>query len=156
MPAASRSGGNKKNRGKLMATESQADVVNPEGDSAFMRLLGVRFEEMGAEKVVASFETGPDHHQPWGLVHGGVFTAVIETVATTGAYHAVKDRGQLAVGVNNTTDFMRPHQEGRLRVVAEPLQQGKLQQLWQAVITREDGKTVARGQVRLQNIEADT
>jgi 1,4-dihydroxy-2-naphthoyl-CoA hydrolase len=50
---------------------------------------------------------------------------------------------------------MRPHQDGRLGVVAEPLQQGKAQQIWQAVITREDGKTVARGQVRLQNIAAD-
>ncbi|MCA1719026.1 MAG: PaaI family thioesterase [Actinobacteria bacterium] len=137
-----------------MPTESQADV-NLEGESAFMRILGLRFEEVGPERVTASFETGPDHHQPWGLVHGGVFTAVIETVATTGAYQAVEDRGQLAVGVNNVTDFMRPHQQGRLDVVAEPLQQTKTQQLWQAVITREDGKTVARGQVRLQNIAAD-
>ena len=137
-----------------MPTESQADV-NLEGESAFMRILGLRFEEIGPERVTASFETGPDHHQPWGLVHGGVFTAVIETVATTGAYQAVEDRGQLAVGVNNVTDFMRPHQQGRLDVVAEPLQQTKTQQLWQAVITREDGKTVARGQVRLQNIAAD-
>ena len=104
-----------------MATESEADI-NLEGESAFMRLLGLRFEEMGPERVVASFETGPDHHQPWGLVHGGVFTAVIETVATVGAYHAVKDQGQLAVGINNVTDFMRPHQQGPLRVVAEPLQ----------------------------------
>ena len=137
-----------------MATEPEADV-NLEGDSAFMRLLGLSFEEMGPERVVASFETGPDHHQPWGLVHGGVFTAVIETAATTGAYHAVKDRDQLAVGVNNVTDFMRPHQQGLLRVVAEPLQQTKSQQLWQAVITREDGKVVARGQVRLQNVPAN-
>ena len=134
-----------------MATESRADV-NLEGESAFMRILGLSFEEIGPERVTASFETGPDHHQPWGLVHGGVFTAVIETVATTGAYQAVKDRGQLAVGVNNVTDFMRPHQQGRLDIVAEPLQQTKTQQLWQAVITREDGKTVARGQVRLQNV----
>src|SRR5919199_2769435 len=137
-----------------MATESRGGI-NLEGESAFMRILGLSFEEIGPEQVTASFETGPDHHQPWGLVHGGVFTAVIETVATTGAYQAVKDRGQLAVGVNNVTDFMRPHQQGRLDVVAEPLQQTKTQQLWQAVITREDGKTVARGQVRLQNIAAE-
>ncbi len=138
-----------------MATGSQADV-NLEGDSAFMQILGLSFEEMGSARVVASFETGPDHHQPWGLVHGGVFTAVIETVATTGAYQAVKDQGQLGVGINNVTDFLRPHQHGRLEVVAEPLQQTKSQQLWQAVITREEGgKTVARGQVRLQNIAAD-
>ncbi len=137
-----------------MSTESRADV-NLEGESTFMRILGLSFEEVGPERVTASFETGPDHHQPWGLVHGGVFTAVIETVATTGAYQAVEDRGQLAVGVNNVTDFMRPHQQGRLDVVAEPLQQTKTQQLWQATITREDRKTVARGQVRLQNIAAD-
>ena len=111
-----------------MATGSETDV-NLEGQSAFMKLLGLSFEEMGPERVVAFFETGVDLHQPWGLVHGGVFTAVIETAATTGAYQAVKDRGQLAVGVNNVTDFLRPHQQGRLRVVAEPLQQGKSQQL---------------------------
>lgn len=137
-----------------MATGSETDV-NLEGESAFMKLLGLNFEEMGPDRVVAFFETGVDLHQPWGLVHGGVFTAVIETVATTGAYQAVKDRGQLAVGVNNVTDFLRPHQQGRLRVVAQPLQQGKSQQLWQAIVEREDGKTVARGQVRLQNVEAD-
>ena len=137
-----------------MATGSETDL-NLEGQSAFMKLLGLSFEEMGPEQVVAYFETGVDLHQPWGLVHGGVFTAVIETAATTGAYQAVKDRGQLAVGVNNVTDFLRPHQQGRLRVIAEPLQQGKSQQLWQVIVEREDGKTVARGQVRLQNVEAN-
>jgi acyl-coenzyme A thioesterase PaaI-like protein len=50
-----------------------------------------------------------------GLVHGGVFTAVIETFATTGAYQAVKDRGQLAVGVTNVTDFLRPSGRGAWR-----------------------------------------
>jgi 1,4-dihydroxy-2-naphthoyl-CoA hydrolase len=127
--------------------------INPEDQSAFMRLLGLSFEEVGPDLVVANFYAGPDHHQPWGIVHGGVFAAVIETVATTGAYAAVKERGQLAVGVTNITDFLRPHREGTLRAVAEPLQRGKIQQLWQVVIELEDGKGVARGQVRLQNIE---
>jgi uncharacterized protein (TIGR00369 family) len=136
-----------------MSAEAQVDV-NLEGESAFMQLLGLHFKEMGPKRVVGIFEVSDDHHQPWGLVHGGVFTAVIETVATTGAYEAVKDQGQLAVGINNVTDFMRPFQQGKLRVTAEPLHQTKTQQLWQAEIKREDGKTIARGQVRLQNIEA--
>ena len=59
------------------------------------------------------------------------------------------------MGVANSTDFLRPHREGRLRVVATPIQQGRTQQLWQVEISRpEDGKLVARGQVRLQNIAA--
>jgi 1,4-dihydroxy-2-naphthoyl-CoA hydrolase len=136
---------------------STTPTAELEGKSAFMRLLGVHFDQMGGGRVTGWFEVGADHHQPWGLVHGGVFTAVIETFATTGAYQAVKDRGQLAVGVTNVTDFLRPQREGRLEVVAEPIQQGRTQQLWQVVITRaQDGKAVARGQVRLQNIDAST
>ena len=130
---------------------------DPEGPSAFLRLLGLHLDEARGDRVAGWFQVGPDHHQPWGLVHGGVYTAVIETVATTGAYEAVRDRGQLAVGVTNVTDFLRPHREGRLDVVAEPVQQGRTQQLWQVVTTRaEDGRAVARGQVRLQNIDAAT
>jgi 1,4-dihydroxy-2-naphthoyl-CoA hydrolase len=76
-------------------------------------------------------------------------------LATAGAYEAVKDRGQLAVGVTNVADFLRLQREGRLNVVAEPIQQGRTQQLWQVVITgAEDGKAVARGQVHAQNIDA--
>jgi 1,4-dihydroxy-2-naphthoyl-CoA hydrolase len=64
----------------------------------------------------------------------------------------VQEQGQFAVGVNNTTDFIRSMTAGRLEVVAEPIQQGRTQQLWQVQLTREDGKLVARGQVRLQNV----
>jgi 1,4-dihydroxy-2-naphthoyl-CoA hydrolase len=74
-------------------------------------------------------------------------------VASVGASSAVEERKQFAVGVSNSTDFLRPVKEGRVDVVAEPIMQGKIQQLWQVVITRsEDGKEVARGQVRLQNV----
>lgn len=145
--------GNQGSMEQMSADEAQVNV-NLEGASAFMQLLDLHFTETGPERVVGTFEVNEDHHQPWGLVHGGVFAAVIETVATTGAYQAVKDQGKLAVGVNNVTDFMRPFQRGKLRVTAEPLHQTKTQQLWQAEIKREDGKTIARGQVRLQNIEA--
>jgi 1,4-dihydroxy-2-naphthoyl-CoA hydrolase len=57
------------------------------------------------------------------------------------------------VGVNNNTDFLRSMTEGRVDVVAEPVQQGRTQQLWQVSLTRADnGKLIARGQVRLQNV----
>lgn len=138
-------------------TASTSVTAGLEGQSAFMRLLGPHFDQAREDRVTGWFEVGADHHQPWGLVHGGVFTAIIETFATVGAYQAVKDRGQVAVGVTNVTDFLRPQRAGRLNVVAEPVQQGRTQQLWQVVITRaEDGKAVARGQVRLQNVDAST
>ena len=128
------------------------DLVEP---SELMRLLEIEFDQITPTRVSGSVAADERHHQPWGLVHGGLYTAVIETFATTGAYEAVKDRGQLAVGVANATDFIRPHRTGRLDVVAVPIQQGRTQQLWQVEMRRsEDDKLIARGQVRLQNIES--
>jgi uncharacterized protein (TIGR00369 family) len=124
--------------------------------SEFMRLLEIEFDERSPTRVTGSVAADERHHQPWGLVHGGLYTAVVETFATTGAFEAIKDRGQQAVGVSNTTDFVRPHTRGRLDVVAIPIHQGRTQQLWQVEIRRpEDHKLVARGQVRLQNIDAN-
>jgi 1,4-dihydroxy-2-naphthoyl-CoA hydrolase len=129
------------------------DLVQP---SEFMRLLDIRFDECTPNLVRGSIAADERHHQPWGLIHGGLYTAAIETFATTGAFTAVKDRGQQAVGIANATDFLRPHRSGRLDVVATPIQQGRTQQLWQVEIRRpEDDKLVARGQVRLQNVDAD-
>ena len=124
-------------------------------ESEFMRLLEIEFDERGPTRVTGSIAADQRHHQPWGLVHGGLYTTAIESFATTGAFEAVKDSGRMAVGVSNVTDFLRPHRGGRLAVVATPLQQGRTQQLWQVEIRRpDDDKLVARGQVRLQNVEA--
>ena len=123
---------------------------------ALMELLDIQFDVVTSARVSGSVAADERHHQPWGIVHGGLYTAVIESVATMGAFEAVKDRGQRAVGVSNATDFLRPHRTGRLQVVAVPIQQGRTQQLWQIEIRRpEDDKLIARGQVRLQNIDVE-
>lgn len=123
--------------------------------SELVRLLEIEIDEAGPSRVTGSVAADERHHQPWGVVHGGLYTTVIETFATTGAHEAVKDRGQRAVGVTNITDFLRPHRSGRLAVEANAIHQGRSQQLWQVEMIRiEDQKLVARGQVRLQNIDA--
>lgn len=121
--------------------------------SSFLRGLPMQYESVGPTRVLASMELGPDQHTPWGVVHGGAYTTAIESVASVGASAAVLERGQFAVGVNNNTDFIRPLVAGKVQIVGEPIQQGATQQLWQVVITRaSDGKLLARGQVRLQNV----
>jgi 1,4-dihydroxy-2-naphthoyl-CoA hydrolase len=127
----------------------------PDRSSELLDLIDARVDEATPERVSGSIAADERHHQPWGIVHGGLYTAAIETFATLGAYQAVRDQGRQAVGVSNTTDFLRPHRSGRLDAVATPIQQGRTQQLWQVELRRPgDGKLVARGQVRLQNIDA--
>ena len=125
------------------------------GLSEWMQLLEIEFDQVGPTLVRGSVAADARHHQPWGLVHGGLYTTAIESFATIGAYEAVKGNGKQAVGVTNTTDFLRPHRDGRLHVVATAIYQGRTQQLWQVEVSRrEDDKLVARGQVRLQNTDA--
>jgi 1,4-dihydroxy-2-naphthoyl-CoA hydrolase len=123
--------------------------------SELMALLDIQFDERTPTRVTGSVAADERHHQPWGQVHGGLYATVVESFATTGAFEAIKDRGERAVGVANSTDFLRPHSSGRLEVVAVPVHQGRTQQLWQVELRRQDDrKLVARGQVRLQNIPA--
>ena len=121
--------------------------------SPFVAAAGFVPTEISGTRVTGHVEVGPSQHTPWGVVHGGVYCTVIESAASIGASAAVIERGQFAVGVNNNTDFLRPMTAGRLDVVAEPIQQGRTLQLWLVTLTRhDDGKLVARGQVRLQNV----
>jgi 1,4-dihydroxy-2-naphthoyl-CoA hydrolase len=120
---------------------------------AFMRNAGLEVDEATATRVTGTIAAGRHQHTPWGVVHGGVYTTAVESACSVGASLAVLDRGEFAVGLANQTDFLRPHVDGELRVTATPIQQGRTQQLWQCEIARvDDGKLVARGQLRLQNV----
>jgi uncharacterized protein (TIGR00369 family) len=131
----------------------QVPPVDLASSSRFTAAAGFEPAEISGTRVTGVVELGPDQHTPWGVVHGGVYCSVVESAASIGASAAVAADGKFAVGVNNNTDFIRSMTSGRVDVVAEPVQQGRTQQLWQVLLTRaEDGKLVARGQVRLQNV----
>ena len=135
-------------------TDSVAAAERDMAASEFLRLLGCHVDEVGPTRLAGWFEVGPQHHQPFGILHGGVLSSVVETFASIGAWVAVRDQGKTTVGVANATDFLRSTTSGRLDVVATAVFQGRSQQLWEVVITRAaDGKDVARGRVRLQNID---
>jgi len=117
----------------------------------FTDYLGVEFAEVTGDRVVATWEATPSLHQPYGIVHGGAHCGVVETLASVGAGMWLGDKGQV-VGVNNSTDFYRAVSEGRLTSTATPVHRGRSQQVWIVETVDTDGRMVARGQVRLQNL----
>ncbi|MEU5554311.1 MULTISPECIES: PaaI family thioesterase [unclassified Micromonospora] len=123
----------------------------PDVSSGFAGLLGLEFTEISGDRVTIRWRVRPELHQPYGLQHGGVYCAVVETAASVGGGVWLGDRGQV-VGVSNQTDFLRAVRDGELTAVGTPVHRGRSQQLWQVEITDADGRLVARGQVRLQNL----
>ena len=120
--------------------------------STFIQAAGIVLDKVETSHVTGWIDLGSEHHQPWGLVHGGVYTTAIESAASVGASTAAHEHSLVAVGVNNNTNFLRSMTEGRVTVDARAIQQGRTQQLWDVRITDDHSRLIATGQVRLQNI----
>jgi 1,4-dihydroxy-2-naphthoyl-CoA hydrolase len=126
-------------------------VEMPDLTGGFVALLGLKFDEVSGDRVVIRWRVRPELHQPFGIQHGGVYCAVVETAASVGGSIWLGDKGQV-VGVSNQTDFLRAVRDGELTAVGTPVHRGRSQQLWQVEIHDENGRLVSRGQVRLQNL----
>ncbi|WPF67154.1 MULTISPECIES: PaaI family thioesterase [unclassified Corynebacterium] len=107
--------------------------------------LGIRFTAVGPDGVRAEMDVDGRHKQPMGLVHGGMYCVLTEGVASLAAL--VASEGRPIVGVNNTTDFLRPVSSGTVTAQATAIQQGRRTQLWEVRMEHE-GKLVALGRLR--------
>src|ERR1700755_498533 len=121
-----------------MSAAPATQTVNPQAPQldpnfadagAFVRAAGLVLDELTSSSVVGHIDLGSDHHTPWGIVHGGVYATAIESAASIGATTAVAAQGQVAVGLTNTTHFLRSLAAGRVVVEAVALYQGRTHQL---------------------------
>jgi uncharacterized protein (TIGR00369 family) len=139
-----------------LLSEEEFSALDLDTSSAFVRESGLVVTEVTDTTVVGHIDLTAEHHTPWGIVHGGVYATAIESAASIGATTAVRDRGMVAVGLTNTTQFLRSLTEGRVDVVGTALNQGRSQQLWKVDVTDERGRLVAHGELRLQNLATPT
>lgn len=136
-----------------MTTLDDLSAVLNENLDGWNRTMGLRFVRATGDEVVAELAIGPQHHQPYGIVHGGVYCSVIETVASVGAgIHALSE-GRSVVGLENSTSFLRAARDGKLTITARPLTRGHRTQVWEGVVADVDGKTCATGRVRILCLE---
>ncbi len=125
------------------------------GADAWGAVVGLEILEVSPERVRARLLADPKHHQPYGILHGGVYCSIVEGVASYGAGQVARARGQRGVvGVSNSTEFLRSHSEGELVIQGEPIHVGRGTQLWGVDIRRRsDHRLVARGQVRFHVLD---
>lgn len=122
----------------------------------FNEVIGLRYTRADYDEVVAECPIGPHLHQPHGLVHGGVYASIIETVASTAAaIHALGD-SRTVVGLENSTSFLRAAREGKLVARARPLARGRRSHVWEVGVTDGGERLLATGRVRLLCLDAGT
>ncbi len=115
--------------------------------------LNISIEEASPDKVVLSVPVGPDVHQPYGILHGGVSALLAEGAASlAGALNVRED--QIVVGTELNCSHLRPVTEGRLRATATPIRLGRSVHVWGIEMRDEKDRLISVARCSLQVLAA--
>lgn len=99
-------------------------------ETGFDGLYGLVVTEVGDGLMRGEVAVRDELLQPFGLVHGGVYAAIAESLASTATYLAVQESARQVVGLSNQTSFMRPITEGTIHAVAYARHRGRTTWVW--------------------------
>jgi 1,4-dihydroxy-2-naphthoyl-CoA hydrolase len=118
-------------RGAGMATAS-VDQINSlnQGMRGFDRLYGLEWIACSDTEARARVTVREEVTQPYGLVHGGVYAAIAESIASAATAFGVAEQGSIAMGLSNSTSFLRPVTEGVVEGLAERVHRGRTTWVW--------------------------
>ena len=112
-------------------------------DQTFDALYGLEVIEADDERVRARVPVRDEIKQAMGLVHGGVFASIAESITSIGTWWAVQADGKSAQGLSNQTSFLRPILGGRVNAVARARHRGRTTWVWEVEITDDHGRLCA-------------
>jgi 1,4-dihydroxy-2-naphthoyl-CoA hydrolase len=115
-------------------------ITDPPG---FDGLYGLEVLELDDEHVVAQVKVRDELRQPAGLVHGGVFASIAESICSMATWFAVQEGGQSAQGLSNQTSFLRPIVDGTIHATARRRHRGRTTWVWEVDITDDEGRLCA-------------
>jgi uncharacterized protein (TIGR00369 family) len=99
--------------------------------------------DLEAGEVRAHVDVEPQHKQPAGLVHGGVFASIAESITSMGTWFAVQGDGKSAQGLSNQTSFLRPILDGTIHALAKVRHRGRTTWVWEVEISDDEGRLCA-------------
>jgi len=112
-------------------------------ERSFDALYGLEVLSIGDEEVRGRVAVSEKIMQPMGLVHGGVYASIAESLASIATWRGVRDEGRIAVGLSNQTSFLRPITAGHVHALARRRHRGRTTWLWEVDVTDDDGRLCA-------------
>ncbi len=109
----------------------------------FDRLYGLELLELSDTEVRAQVTVRDELKQPAGLIHGGVYASLAESMASIATGLSVLDEGLVAMGMSNSTSFLRPITTGSINGHATRLHRGRTTWLWDVRFTDDERRLCA-------------
>jgi 1,4-dihydroxy-2-naphthoyl-CoA hydrolase len=124
--------------------DEASDALTP-----FDRFYGLELIELGDELVRARVEVQDRHKQPAGLVHGGLYATIAESMAVAGTARAVSADRRTATGMSTQTSFLRPITGDRIEATARPRHRGRSTWVWEVEISDALGRLCVLSRVTI-------
>jgi 1,4-dihydroxy-2-naphthoyl-CoA hydrolase len=112
-------------------------------DQSFDALYGLEIVELGDELARARVPVRDAIKQPMGLVHGGVYASIAESLCSLATAAAVIGEGHVAQGLSNQTSFLRPILEGTVHATARRRHRGRTTWVWDVDVTDDQDRLCA-------------
>ncbi|HEY1523868.1 MAG TPA: PaaI family thioesterase [Solirubrobacteraceae bacterium] len=112
----------------------------PDHAQGFDRLYGLELTEVADDRVAGRVAVRDELKQPCGLVHGGVYASIAESLASLGTGAVVARSGKVAMGMSNQTSFLRPITAGTIHAVAIRRHAGRSTWVWEVEMTDDQGR----------------
>jgi 1,4-dihydroxy-2-naphthoyl-CoA hydrolase len=109
-------------------------------EHGFDATYGLEITERTEETITGQVVVGEHHKQLAGLVHGGVYASISESLASLGTALAVMPEGRVATGMSNQTSFLRPITDGTIHAVATVKHRGRTTWVWEVEMTDDQGR----------------
>jgi 1,4-dihydroxy-2-naphthoyl-CoA hydrolase len=109
----------------------------------FDRLYGLELLSCSDTEVRAQVAVRDELKQPAGLVHGGLYASVAESLASLATALAVLPKGEMAMGLSNSTSFLRPITQGVVHACATRLHRGRTTWVWDVRFSDDADRTCA-------------
>ncbi len=113
------------------------------GVDGFDRLYGLELLSCSETEVRAQLQVRPEVKQPAGLVHGGVYASIAESITSMATHLSVAPGGEQAMGLSNSTSFLRPITAGTVHALASRLHRGRTTWVWDVRFNDDAGHTCA-------------
>ena len=117
--------------------------------AGFADEIGVEWLNLDPDDARARIAVAPRHLQPGGVVHGGVYASLAESISSAATYGAVREQGMIALGQANDTTFLRPIGEGHVNATATPRHRGRTTWVWDVEITDDEGRICSLARVTI-------
>ncbi len=117
--------------------------------SGFAEEIGIEWVNLDPDDAQARIAVESRHLQPSGIVHGGVFSSLAESLTSAATYGAVREEGMVAIGQANDTTFLRPIAGGYINASAKPRHRGRTTWVWDVEISDDEGRACALARVTI-------